>query len=152
MSTKDVIVLGVLFPLLVIPGWIVVMRVWRQGRDIYDDAAAVRWVTPEAARHGYHAFLLPALLSMTLSGPTTAVYVIWESRGGPAWVEEVVLWLYALSFALLLLGFWLWAFMWPRFLVPPHLRGQRGWIVAMLRGPRTDDAGTAVDPSRQPGQ
>lgn len=134
MVVKDVLMLGVVFPALVVPLWIVVVRVWRQGRDIYDQAGPVKWVTPESARHGYHAFLLPAVISMTLSGPVTAAYVVWE-HGGLQWLGEAFIWLYALCFGFLLVGFWLWAFMWPRFLVPPHLRGQRGWVLAALRGP-----------------
>lgn len=151
MTVKDVLMLAVVFPALVVPGWIVVLRVWRQGRDIYDPAALVRWVTPDSARHGYHAFLLPALVSMTLSGPVTAVYVVWESGGGPRWLGDAIVWLYALCFGLLLLGFWLWAFMWPRFLVPPHLRGQRGWVVAALRGRSHDVVGRGTEESHRSG-
>jgi hypothetical protein len=44
-----------------------------------------------------------------------------------------------LGLGLILLACWLWAFMWPRFLVPPHIRGQPGWAVAVLRG-RSDGA------------
>jgi len=141
MAVKDVIMLGVVFPALVVPLWIVVVRVWRQGRDIYDQAAPVRWVTPEAARHGYHAFLLPAAMSITVSGPVTAAYVVWETGGGLHWLGDAFIWLYSVCFGLLLLGFWLWAFMWPRVLVPPHLRGQRGWVVEAVRGRSEDVAG-----------
>lgn len=141
MTAEDIIMLLVVFPAILIPGWIVVLRIWRQGRDIYDQAGAVKWVTPESARHGYHAFLLPTLMSMTLSGPATGVYVVWESGGSrPLWVGDVILWVYGLCFGLLVLAFWLWAFMWPRVLVPPHLRGERGWVVAALRGRTENEA------------
>ena len=85
MLARDVLMLGVVFPALVVPLWTVVLRVWRRGEDIYDQAGPVKWVTPESARHGYHAFLLPAVISMTLSGPVTAAYVVWE-HGGLQWL------------------------------------------------------------------
>jgi len=113
----------------------VVVRVWRQGRDIYDQAGPVKWVTPESARHGYHAFLLPAAISMTLSGPVTAAYVVWE-HGGMQWLSDAFIWLYALCFGFLLLGFWLWHSCgrgsWCRL----TFEDSGGWVVAALRGPR----------------
>jgi hypothetical protein len=42
MTTEDVIMLFVLIPVFLIAGWLVVLRIWRQGRDIYDHAAAVK--------------------------------------------------------------------------------------------------------------
>lgn len=138
MTAYDVTMLAVVFPAVVVPLWIVVRRVWREGRDVYDDALPVRSATPESARHGYHAFLLPVAVSMTLSGPATAAYVVWESSGrSPSWLEDVFLWLFLVCFVLVLLGFWLWAWMWPRLLVPPHLRDQPGWVLATWRGRRS---------------
>jgi hypothetical protein len=139
MTTYDFIMLGVVGPAVLIPAWVVVLRIWRQGRDIYDQAVAVKWMTPESARHGYHAFLLPAVLGFTVMWPMAAVYVVWGSGGGPQWVGDVVRWGFGVGLGLMLLACWLWAFMWPRFLVPPHLRGQRGWAVAVLRGESDGD-------------
>lgn len=44
----------------------------------------------------------------------------------------------ALGGLALLLACWLWLFAWPRFLVPPHLRGQPGWVTASWRMWRAD--------------
>lgn len=123
MTTEDVIMLGVVGPAVLIPVWVVVLRIWRQGRDVYDQAVVVKWMTPESARHGYHAFALPGVLSFTVMGLVTAVKVVWESGGGPPWVGNAVTWGYLSGVGLILLAFWLWAFMWPRFLVPPTSEG-----------------------------
>jgi hypothetical protein len=148
MTTEDVIMLGVVGPAVLIPVWVVVLRIWRQGRDVYDQAVVVKWMTPESARHGYHAFALPGVLSFTVMWLVTAVKVVWESGGGPPWVGDAVTWGYLLGVGLILLAWWLWAFMWPRFLVPPHLRGQRGWAVAALRG--TSDGDRAESAAEKP--
>ena len=41
---------------------------------------------------------------------------------------------------LMFFSYWMWAFMRPRFLVPRHLRGQRGWVAATLHAWRNDRA------------
>lgn len=152
MSIKDAVILAVGYPILVIPLWIVVLRIWRQGVDIYDTAVPVRVFTPDTARHGYHAFLLPAALSITLSGPVTAAYAWWKSSGeSPAWWGDVFAWLFLVCLGLLFLGFWLWAFMRPKILVPPHLRGKPGWVAALRHGREPsgahDHAGSGEPPA-----
>jgi hypothetical protein len=148
MTIEDVIMLGVVYPAVLIPVWIVVLRIWQQGRDVYDQAVAVKWMTPESARHGYHAFALPACLGFTAIWLTIVVDLVWEAEGSTQWLVDAVTWGYLSSVGLILTGAWLWAFMWPRFLVPPHLRGQRGWAVAVLRG--TSDGDRAESASEGP--
>lgn len=59
------------------------------------------------------------------------------------------------SAACLLLACWLWLFAWPRFLVPPHLRGQPGWVTAswrMWRADRPEARERRVAPRREAGE
>lgn len=126
MSTEDWIMSVGLGPLILIGGWIQTYRVWRRQADV---SAGISWATGAPSAPGYHAFLLPAATALTLLWFGTVL----DEIGGPdapGALEATIDWAMGLGCLVIFFAFWMWAFMRPRFLVPPHLRGQRGWIAS----------------------
>lgn len=128
MSTGDWIAIGVM-PLGLAVGWIQSFRVWRRQADV---SAGVTWFTGEPSSVGLHAFLLPGTLGLTLICLGLVADLL-DGGLSPAAVGQVSSWTIGVGFLLLLLGFWMWLFAWPRVLVPPHLRGRPGWVMASWR-------------------
>ena len=151
MSTTDWVMTAGLLPLGLAIGWIQTFRVWRRGADV---SAGISWATGEASIAGYHAFLLPATLAFTLFGLGIVLDEAVGTDRSPT-IDTLVDWLLGLGLLALLLAFWLWLFAWPRFLVPPHLRGQPGWVAASWRMRRADRAQTSrrrAKPGREGGE
>jgi hypothetical protein len=126
VSTAEGIVLGVGLPLLVILGWVQSVRVWRSGADV---SVGMSWFSGRASVAGYHGFLLPATISFTLAG----LGILMTATTSSGVVYTIGMWALGLSLPFLGLSFWVWLFAWPRFLMPPHLRGSPGWIGALWR-------------------
>ncbi len=121
MTAGDWFLLVLGLPLTLVVGWVSSYRVWLRHADV---GAGMEWVTGESGQAGYHAFILPATLSFTAAW---LGIIAMETRDAlevpPAWLNTFVNYSFLGSIGLLLLGFWMWLFMWPRALVPPHLRG-----------------------------
>jgi hypothetical protein len=124
VSTGDWIVMAVGLPLLTAGVWVQTLRVWRSGADV---SAGVSWFIGRASTAGYHGFLLPAVISMTLIWSGMVLTQITSS----GLVHTLGEWALALSLVFMALGFWVWLFGRPRFLMPPHLRGSPGWLGAL---------------------
>ena len=135
MSTGDWIAFGVVGPLILVGGWIQTYRVWRSKADV---SAGVTWFTGEAGSVGLHAFALPGMTGMSLAWLGVVLDLVPDQNTDPASASSPASWLMGVGFLLILLGFWMWLFAWPRFLVPPHLRGQPGWVGALSRQRRND--------------
>lgn len=120
MSVADWL-FGVLgLPLLLTGGWIQCYRIWRHKVDV---GAGVRWATGPGSQVGFHAFLLPGTLGLTLAYLGIALEALRSSLADPPSVlDSAVTTLILAGLASVLIGFWLWRFTWPPFLVPPHLR------------------------------
>jgi hypothetical protein len=120
-----------LIPLILTAGWVQTIRVWHRRADV---SAGIMWATGPASAPGYHAFLLPAGLGLTLEW---LGIVLLKVKAGiastPGWLGTVALWLLGLGLIFMVLSFWVWLFMRPRLLVPPHLRGQPGWVAGVRR-------------------
>jgi hypothetical protein len=113
-------------PLGIVIGWWASWRVWRHRGDV---SAGVTWAAGDAASAGYNAAILPGALMLTCMWVFVVCEQIWVGLGQrPDWLSTVSTVFAALGIFFMLLAFWLWAFMWPRFMVPPHLRGARGWF------------------------
>jgi len=111
-----------LAPLLISGVWYVCFQVWRAGMDTSD---AVGWFTGQGSS-GYHAFLGPGAVSMTTGWLGAMATIIQGSMDSPpAWMDPVIDASFAICLLSMLVGFWLWRFSWPRFMVPPQFRGQR---------------------------
>jgi hypothetical protein len=93
------------------------------------DLSGMSWAVSEVGMPGYKAFLGPASACFTAFWLGLILTKIHDSvSSAPDWVGVVGDWLLAAGIFLIFLSFWLWLFMRPRFLVPPHLRGQPGWV------------------------
>jgi hypothetical protein len=121
----------VLGPLILVAVWVQTFRVWRRGADV---SAGIAWATGPASIPGYHASLLPSALLITVEW---LGIILLELESGvasmPGWVGAVASWLMGVGLIFLVLAFWVWLFMRPRLLVPPHLRGQPGWVAGLRR-------------------
>ena len=130
MSIGDWIAFGVVGPLILVGGWIQTYRVWRHHADV---SAGVTWVTGEASTAGLHSFALPGMTGMTLTLLGAIFDLAPDGDVDPASMASFTAWFMGIGLLLILLGFWMWLFAWPRFLVPPHLRGRPGWVGALWR-------------------
>ena len=120
MTASDWFVLAFLAPLLIAALWYVVAGVWRGGRDVRN---AVPSISSDRSASGYHAFLGPATLSMTSGWLGTIATKIQQGMDSPRpWMDPLIATCFVACVGFLLLGWWLWAVRWPRFLVPPHFR------------------------------
>ena len=129
-SFTDWLVMLVGVPAVILVGCWASWKVWRRNDDV---SAGVTWATGDASRAGYHAFILPSTLSFACVALALVIDEMRIRLSEPlAWLHTVAVVGFVLGVFLMLLSFWMWAFMWPRFLVPPHLRGERGWIPAVL--------------------
>lgn len=134
MSTTDWLMLGFLGPALLFGAWVQIYRLWRRQADI---STGITWATGEASAVGAQAFALPGVSGLTLTWLGIGIALVPDGDLGVASVGSPAAWLMGAGFLLLLLGFWMWLFAWPRFLVPPHLRGRPGWVKAVWREWRT---------------
>lgn len=124
MTAGDWFLLVLGLPLMLLVGWVSSYRIWLRHADV---GAGMEWVTGESGQAGYHAFILPATLSFTAAWLGIIAMEIRDAMElPPTWLNTFVNYSFLASIVLLTLGFWLWLFMWPRVLVPPHLRGKPG--------------------------
>lgn len=130
MSTTDWLMLTALVPMLLIGGWVQTYRLWRHRVDI---SGGITWATGDASAVGAQAFALPGILGLTLTWLGVALDLPADGEMDAASIDSLATWLMGIGFLLLMFGFWMWLFAWPRFMVPPHLRGQSGWITASWR-------------------
>jgi hypothetical protein len=132
VSTGDWIAFAGVLPLMLAVGWVQTFRVWRRQADV---SSGVSWFTGKASIAGYHSFLLPAAVAFTL---VWLVIILDQLAGSVGVISEATAWLAGLGLLFMILAFWMWLFAWPRFLVPPHLRGQPGWASSSWRQWRTN--------------
>lgn len=124
MSLSQWIALMGGLPLVCLIGWVQSVRVWRRQADV---SPGMTWLTGDTGTVGYHAFLLPATVACTLFWLGVLVVLIdGDHPGSP--LDDVADILMILGIFAMIFGFWMWLFAWPRFCVPPHLRGQPGWV------------------------
>jgi hypothetical protein len=131
VSPGDWIAFAFLAPLMLAVGWVQTFRVWRRKADV---SAGVSSFTGKSSVAGYDSFLLPAAVAFTL---VWLAIVLDEAAGSVGVVSATTSWLAGLGLLFLIVSFWMWLFAWPRFLVPPHLRGEPGWVVGLSREWRT---------------
>lgn len=131
MSTPELIAVFIIGAIIIPGGAVQTWRVWRHELDL---SSGVGWATGETGIAGYHAFLLPGAIGFTLA--YVGAFLIWFKDPLPGWADLVGTSIGFGGFAFTMLGFWLWLFMWPRFLVPPHLRGESGLVVSTWRKER----------------
>ncbi len=130
LSGEEKVVFFGVFPLFLVLLGILVPQVWRGRRDAYDAATLVHVVIGESGRSGFNAFLPVAYLSAVALYSAVMLEVVHDVV-----VDEAVsAWHWAAGFAFLgailtmLVAFNVLLFLRPWFLVPPHLKGERGWI------------------------
>ncbi len=112
-------------------------QVWRTDVDV---SRGVRWAVGETGSAGYQASLLPNTVGFALALLTILTAQVWDTDTMPGGAIPVALGVMCLlAFAL---SAWLLLFMRPRILVPPKLRGQRGWIAAAWVARRERNAGS----------
>lgn len=111
----------VLCPLLVAGGWVTVVKVWRNGLDV---SGAVSWFTGTGhGLRGYHAFLAPATIAITLLwGGALADVIRVGMKAPPTWLYWFVGVCFGVGFLFMVIGAWMWIVQWPTFLIPPHFR------------------------------
>lgn len=126
MSTSDWVVLVGLVPLILATGIWSSVRIWIRQEDV---SASVQWAVGRSGRSGFEAAQLPLTVGMTLGWLALLTAPVWEKPHTPSHFSIVA---FVLGLLALWLGFWLWLFMWPKFLVPPHLRTHKGLIVAAV--------------------
>lgn len=118
MSAEDWIFGVVLGPVILVALWLVVHRVWRHGLDVSRAVATFSGGGP-----GYHAFLLPAVVGMTLLWACAMLATVGDQLDSPpGWLNPAVAVLASVGGLAMLLGAWLWKFARPAFLVPPQFR------------------------------
>lgn len=121
MSVEDWIMGVVVTPLLIVGGWVVVVKVWRSGLDV---SGAVSWFTGTGRGiRGYHAFLAPMTAGGTLLWAGVMADMIRVGMKAPPTLLE---WFIGVCFGVgllfLVIGAWMWLVQWPAFLIPPHFR------------------------------
>jgi hypothetical protein len=136
VSSEDWIIGVGLAPPLLLGIWIQTYRVWRHRADV---SAGISWATGSESVAGYHAFLLPAVTAMTMTWSGVMLFEVADPAAGGV-LDTALKCLLGAGIFLMFFSYWMWAFMRPRFLVPRHLRGQRGWVAATLHAWRNDRA------------
>lgn len=118
MTAEDWIFGVVLGPVILVAAWLVVYRVWRHGLDVSRAVATFSDGGP-----GYHAFLLPTVVGMTLLWACAMLATVVEQQDSTReWLNPAVAVLASVGGLAMLLGAWLWKFARPTFLVPPQFR------------------------------
>lgn len=136
MTTTDWVMIAGIGPAGIVGAWFTVFRIWRRHEDV---SSGVTWATGEASAKGLNAFMLPGTIMVTILWLFAVVYVPGASQDrGPAWLGGVATGLASLAVGFTLLAFWVWLFMRPKFLIPPHLRSQPGWLTAVWQARRGD--------------
>lgn len=132
LSLEEKIAFFGVFPFFLALAWLLVPQVWRGRRDAYEDAPFVHAFIGEGGRHGFNAFVPAVFVSATVLYVAVMLEVVydvvvdesvaaWHAAAGLAYLGSLLVMLVALNLLL---------FMRPRFLVPRHLRGERGWAAA----------------------
>lgn len=97
------------------------------------------WATGDSVAQGLNAFMLPGCLGITFVWLTAAIYKPWVAEDrGPAWLGGISMAFAGLGVFFTFLAFWVWFFMRPRFLVPPHLRDQPGRVKSAWMSRRSE--------------
>jgi hypothetical protein len=137
VSLEEKIAFFGVFPAFLVLGWLLVRQVWRGRRDAYDGAPFVHALLGESGRHGFNAFVPAIFVSATILYAAVVLEVVYDVVGeaGVAW-HIAAGWAYLGSLLVVLVAFSLLLFMRPRFLAPPHLRGERGWATAAAESRR----------------
>ena len=116
MSIDDSMVVGGL-TLITVGGWYALLRVWRHQTDV---AWRQKPGTPQSA--GYNAAFGVVVLFATVVTLDVWGLVIQDSSQAPETVRRMLWWVLVAGFCLWPLAGALYLFLWPRFLVAPHLR------------------------------
>lgn len=148
MSVGDWVALGIVAPLILVGGWVQTARVWLRQADV---SAGVTWFTGRESAVGMHAFALPGMTGMSLVYLGVVGGLIAGNAQSPSTLL-LVEWIAGIGVLMLALGFWMWLFAWPRFLVPPHLRGKPGWAGAAWRSLREARAQRPSPPQTRGGE
>jgi hypothetical protein len=111
--------------------WLVRRREW----DAYDRGSVSSWLIGPSGRHGYNAatgFIAVPGTGLAAMVTTTSIDGSTEGHAHGLWADVGMI-----GFCGLLVGFLvsmsLLLFMFPRFLVPRHLRGERGWFAEAIQ-------------------
>lgn len=129
MTGHDRLVLFGICPAFVLVGGVASYAVWRYRIDV---SASMRWLVGQGGAAGFQAGLLPNTVGLGLTWAALIAAPAWKDTN-PSTLSVV---LFVAALAAILYGFWLWAFMWPKMSVPPHLRGEPGWVVYIWRARR----------------
>jgi hypothetical protein len=137
MTAKELFYLGLVLPAILAVCWYQAIRLWGRREEAGENVA---WLTGRASAAGFSAFLLPGVAGLSLMWIGSVISI---TQGRPsASVDDPSSWFLGVGFILLLGAFWMWAFAWPRWLVPPVTRGQRGWVAALWHQWRSGTAST----------
>lgn len=121
MSTSDWVAVMVGGPLVLIAGCYGTYQVWR--KDV-DDAGRPLGTTIGPA--GYQSSLLPALVMFGLGMLAIIAGQVWDFSKMPG--SAIASAIFAMILVCMALAASLFLFLRPRFLVPPRLRTERGWV------------------------
>lgn len=113
--------------------WYLVYRLWRTDLESLQQVGA-EGIIGHVASQAVSSVAFPGSIAFTmlwLDLIALEVERMWKPF--PAWPAAIDGWVAIVALLFLALGFWMWLFMWPRWLVPPGFRGEPGVVVAAWR-------------------
>lgn len=125
MGIQEWLVLTLGLPLMIAAGIYNTYGAWRTKRDI---RPAVSWAVGESGVSGMQAAQLPMTAFAAFGFIALVTAQTWDPDVAPWGAIPVTF--FALSMIAMVTGFWVWLFMRPKFLIPPHLRAHPGWVKA----------------------